>query len=71
MNHLRSLGLALILALSASSSAMAAYPEKPVRIVVGFAAGGPTDVVARLFAEKLAQLNGQPFIVDTNPAQRR
>lgn len=54
---------ALLLALPAS----AAYPEKPVRIVVGFAAGGPTDVVARVIAERLTQMNGQPFIVDNKP----
>ena len=66
MNHARALAGAL-LAISLSTPAMAAYPEKPVRIVVGFAAGGPTDVVARLFAEKLAQQNGQPFIVDNKP----
>ena len=56
-----------LLAFTLSAPTMAAYPEKPVRIVVGFAAGGPTDVVARLFAEKLTQLNGQSFIVDNKP----
>jgi tripartite-type tricarboxylate transporter receptor subunit TctC len=62
-----SLCLIYAVALLANEPALAAYPEKPVRIVVGFAAGGPTDVVARLVAEKLTQLNGQPFIVDNKP----
>ena len=67
MMNARTLRFGALLALSLCAPAMAAYPEKPVRIVVGFAAGGPTDVVARLFAEKLTQLNGQPFIVDNKP----
>jgi tripartite-type tricarboxylate transporter receptor subunit TctC len=57
----------LAIALCIAAPAIAAYPEKTVRIVVGFAAGGPTDIVARLAAEKLSQLNGQPFIVDNKP----
>ena len=67
MMNARTLRFGALLALSLCAPAMAAYPEKPVRIVVGFAAGGPTDVVARLFAEKLTQLNGQSFIVDNKP----
>jgi tripartite-type tricarboxylate transporter receptor subunit TctC len=44
-----------------------AYPSKPVRVVVGFAAGGPTDVVARAFADHATRVLGQPFIVDNKP----
>lgn len=44
-----------------------AYPSKPVKLVVGFAAGGPTDVVARAFADHASRLLGQPFIIDNKP----
>mgnify|MGYP001064776616 CR=1 FL=1 len=41
-----------------------AYPDKPVRVIVPFPAGGTTDVVARLTLQKLGELMGQSFIVD-------
>jgi len=58
----RSLVLAALLA---ASSAWADYPDKPVTIVVPFAAGGPTDKVARDLAEVLRKgLNNQTVIID-------
>lgn len=47
-----------------AQNAAASYPAKPVRIVVGYQAGGPTDVVARLLASRLQAQTGQPFIVE-------
>lgn len=46
------------------SSAMAAYPERPVRLVVPYSAGGSTDTVARLVASRLTERMGQQFVVD-------
>lgn len=46
------------------AQAAAEWPSKPVTIVVGFGAGGPTDVLARILAEGLATKFKQPFIVD-------
>ena len=43
------------------------YPTRPVRLVVGFAAGGPTDVLARLIGEWLSERLGQPFVIEDRP----
>jgi tripartite-type tricarboxylate transporter receptor subunit TctC len=43
------------------------YPEKSVRVVVGFTAGGPTDVIARIVAQKLSETWGQQFYIENVP----
>ena len=58
------LALAFLSPLLASAQA---YPDKPVRVLVGFSPGGFTDVLARLLAQKLHERLGQPFVVENKP----
>lgn len=54
-------------ALAAMTPAWAAYPDKPVRVLVPYAAGGANDQVARFMAGELQQRFGQPFVVENRP----
>src|SRR5215468_10473147 len=48
----------------AGANAENTYPSKPIRMIVSFAAGGPTDIVARVTGAKMGDLLGQQFIVE-------
>ncbi|MFW7340565.1 tripartite tricarboxylate transporter substrate binding protein [Pollutimonas sp. H1-120] len=60
------LAIALMATVGATAQA-AAYPEKPVTMIVGFSPGGFTDVVARLISRHLEQRLGQTFVVENKP----
>lgn len=63
----RFVSLASLAVLALPLAAQAAWPEKPVRIVVTFAAGGASDIVARAIAEPLGKALGQTVVVDNKP----
>src|SRR5262245_25876719 len=59
-------GAAALPAVSRMARAQA-YPTRPVRIIVGFPAGGGVDIVARLMGQWLSERLGQPFLIDNRP----
>ena len=67
MIHRRSLLAAPVLAMPAAASAQGAFPSRPIRVVVPFAAGGIIDVVARIVADPLSRRLGQPIVIENAP----
>ena len=64
---LLSLGYGCASAQAASTGSGQAYPERPVRVLVGLAPGGGTDTYARIISGKLSDVLGQQFVVDNRP----
>ena len=68
MRRLFSLALTLAIVLSAAAAhAQTAWPTKQIRILVGYAAGGSTDVTARIIGQALSERLGQPVIIENRP----
>ena len=63
-NRLLGLGLALCLVTGNAGAQTAKFPDKPVKMLVGFSAGGGTDVVARILAQKMSEGLGQSVLVE-------
>jgi tripartite-type tricarboxylate transporter receptor subunit TctC len=63
---MRAASLVLLLLLAGAAGAQG-YPDKPIRLVVGFTAGGPTDLPARFIADRLGAALGQRVVVENRP----
>ena len=61
------LAISIIALVISFNSQAQSYPNQPIRLVIPFAAGGPSDVLARGFSQKLGESLGQPIIIDNKP----
>jgi tripartite-type tricarboxylate transporter receptor subunit TctC len=55
------------IALAAPAAAQDSYPSKPIRIIVGYSAGGGNDIIVRVMQPELAKGLGQPIVVENRP----
>jgi tripartite-type tricarboxylate transporter receptor subunit TctC len=67
MNPLRAVLLLALAGFAACANAQLDYPNKPIRLVVPYVAGGAADITARVIGQKLSESLGQPVIVDNKP----
>ena len=67
LGRMASLCCALAAATAVQAQSLAPWPAKPIRIVVGFAPGGSTDVMARILAQSMGESLGQTVIIDNKP----
>ena len=68
MRAIQSLAVALCLLLAGTGAQAQTYPDRPIRVVNGFAAGGGTDLLLRTLLPKLGEILGQQLIIDYRPA---
>ena len=61
------LGSTFLFGTGSAQAQPGAYPDKPIRMVLGFPPGGPTDIVARILGQKMSEALGQPVVVDNKP----
>jgi tripartite-type tricarboxylate transporter receptor subunit TctC len=66
MKFLRAAFCAAVLALAGSADAQD-WPSRPIRVLVGFGAGGGTDIIARMVAQPLTEILGQPVVIENKP----
>ena len=64
---LAAIAIPVVLAVSAAHAAQPAYPEKPIRLVIGSAAGSGPDIISRVMADRLYRAWGQRIVVDPRP----
>src|SRR5437762_12679601 len=64
---MRTIVVFVLMLLNAGAMAQGAYPTRPIRLLIGFPPGAGMDAVARPFAAKLAELLGQPVVVENRP----
>jgi tripartite-type tricarboxylate transporter receptor subunit TctC len=60
-------GLAVLLGAGPMAATAADYPSKPITLIIGFAPGGPSDVMARILTRKMEEILKQPFIIENRP----
>ncbi|WP_158292050.1 tripartite tricarboxylate transporter substrate binding protein [Paracraurococcus ruber] len=65
--HVTRRGLAALAALPLAARAQPAWPDRPIRLIVGFPPGGPTDFAARILQDPLQQAWGQPLVIENRP----
>ncbi len=67
MGTLGTMGTMALGVSSRGAHAQSRFPDKPIRLVIPFAAGGSTDIIGRIFAQRASQILGQPVVLDIKP----